>query len=115
MKLLIADTGPVLHLEEADLSGLLTRLGEVHITPVVLSELQRRAGWTRPAWLHVDQPSSAALSKAKEWTNSHLLHVGEAESLAHAKEIQPIIFSPTTTLPALQRKRKVSRSAAPWV
>jgi len=92
MKLLIADTGPILHLDEAGLSDLLPRLGEVHITPAVLAELERRNGWTRPAWLHVVQPSPTALAKAREWTRFGLLDAGEAESLAHAKEVRPDYF-----------------------
>ncbi len=92
MKLIIADTGPILQLEEADVPDFLPRLGKVHVTPAVLSELHRRSGWTRPAWLQVDQPSAKALREARAWTNSGLLHAGEAESLAHAKELPPDYF-----------------------
>ena len=92
MKLIIADTGPVLHLEEAGLSSLLPKLGEVYVTPAVLAELQQRAGWSRPAWLQVAQPSVAALRNARLWVRSGMLHDGEAEALAHAKEVRPDYF-----------------------
>lgn len=80
MRIIIADTGPLLHLEEAGAVDWLARLGEVHVTPVVLAELRQRGGWTQPAWLNLDQPSAAALTEARLWTRSGLLHAGEAES-----------------------------------
>lgn len=92
MKLIIADTGPVLHLEEAGLSSLLPKLGEVYVTPAVLAELQQRSGWSRPAWLQVVQPSAAALREAHIWVSGGMLHAGEAEALAHAKEVRPDYF-----------------------
>jgi len=92
MKLIIADTGPLLHLDEAEAADLLPRLGEVHVTPAVLAELLRRRGWAKPSWPHLDQPSKAVINEAHAWTNSGLLDAGEAEALAHAREIQPDYF-----------------------
>lgn len=92
MKLIVADTGPLLHLHEAGAAGLLVQIGEVHITPAVLAELHRRHGWVSPSWLSVDQPSPDALAEARVWTESGLLDAGEAEALAHAREIRPDYF-----------------------
>ncbi len=90
--IIIADTGPILHLEEAGWSSLLPKLGEVFVTPKILVELQQRSGWRRPAWLHVAQPSAAALQEARIWVRNGLLHEGEAEALAHAREVRPDYF-----------------------
>ena len=92
MKLIIADTGPILHLEEAGIADLLPRLGEVVVTPKVLAELLRRKGWSRPSWLHVEEPSAHALRIAQLWVANGMLHEGEAEALAHAKEVRPDFF-----------------------
>jgi hypothetical protein len=38
MRILVADTGPLLHLDEAGAMNWLARLGEVHVTPAVIAE-----------------------------------------------------------------------------
>ncbi len=96
MKLLIADTGPVLHLHEAGALHLLPLLGEIHVTPMVLAELRRLAPTIfdpePPAWLTVVEPSSAASARAAQWVAGGLLDEGEAEALAHALEAMPDLF-----------------------
>lgn len=119
MKLIIADTGPVLHLEEAGLSSLLPKLGEVYVTPAVLAELRQRSGWSRPAWLQVAQPSVAALREARIWVSGGMLHAGEAEALAHAREVRPDYFltddgvSPLNPRDCTSAVRSASCSDAP--
>lgn len=45
MRVVVCDTGPVLHLSEADALGLLEKTGEVVVTPAVEQELSAHAVW----------------------------------------------------------------------
>lgn len=96
MKRLVADTGPVLHLQEAGALPLLSLSGEVFLAPLVLPELQRHAPtlWPngRPAWAVALILSPRARQRAEEWKSAGLLHGGEAEALALAIDIEPDWF-----------------------
>ncbi len=96
MSVVVTDTGPLLHLHQAGAMQLLAHLGQVQVTPVVWSELQRHApGFTtsgQPAWLSPCQLSASAALQAGQWVNAQVLHAGEAEALAHAREIQADMF-----------------------
>ncbi len=96
MKLVITDTGPLIHLHQAEALDLLPMLGEVVVTPQVVREWSKQAVNLRPQslpnWLNVVSPSSAAATRCESWVQSGLLHAGEAESLAVALEIQPDWF-----------------------
>jgi predicted nucleic acid-binding protein len=96
MMLVVTDTGPLLHLHQIGAVVLLTHLGEIHVTPTVLSELRRHAPsfFTHgmPAWLIQTQPSSTALLQASRWVNAQMLDAGEAEALAFAHEAKAGIF-----------------------
>ena len=48
MKLVIADTGPLIHLHQADALDLLPMLGEVVVTPQVVREWSKQAANLRP-------------------------------------------------------------------
>src|SRR5712691_6046621 len=96
MKLVIADTGPLIHLHQAQALDLLPLLGEVVVTPQVIREWSQQAPERRPqsppTWLKIVSPSPAATARCESWVQSELLHSGEAESLAVALEIQPDWF-----------------------
>lgn len=96
MKRLVADTGPILHLHEADALHLLPLIGEVILVPTVLTELRVHAPslWpgSLPGWCKPLLPSPAAHQRATAWQQAGLLHAGEAESLALAGEIRPDWF-----------------------
>lgn len=96
MRLIVADTGPLLHLHEAGALHLFGLLGEVHVTPAVVRELERHAPdiWAGavPAWLRFAHPAATADARAAQWIAGGLLDAGEAESLAHAEEIKPDLF-----------------------
>lgn len=96
MKLVVADTGPLLHLHQAGALDLFVRLGEVHVTPTVMTELRRHAPmiWAdaTPAWLRLVLPSEKANERASNWIAGRLLDAGEAESLAYAEEMKPDLF-----------------------
>ena len=96
MKIVVTDTGPLLHLHQAGAADLIASLGEIYMTPQVWSELQRHAPSFRqtghPSWLQLVMPSPDANQQAVEWLQAGLLDAGEAEALAHAKEISADLF-----------------------
>jgi predicted nucleic acid-binding protein len=96
MKLVVTDTGPLLHLHEVGFESLLVHLGDIHLTPTVWAELQRHAPTFRtgglPSWMSLCQPSPTAVIQANQWLNAQVLHAGEAEALAYAREAQADMF-----------------------
>ncbi len=96
MNLVVTDTGPLLHLHEVGAVDLLAHLGTVHVTPTVLSELQRHAPSFfkdgLPHWLEESLPSTEALGQAARWTAAGVLDAGEAEALAFARTINADLF-----------------------
>lgn len=62
MKLVIADTGPLIHLHQADALDLLPMLGEVVVTPQVVHEWSKQFANLRPqslpTCLNVISPSA---------------------------------------------------------
>ena len=96
MNLVVTDTGPLLHLHQIGVAGLLSHLGSVHVTPTVLHELRRHApaflSNGLPPWLKTGQPSSASLQLARQWVGAQVLDAGEAEALAFAQEINADLF-----------------------
>lgn len=96
MKLVIADTGPLIHLHQAQALDLLPLLGEVVVTPQVVREWSNQTSDLRPQlfpeWLKVVSPTAEASARCDSWVQSGLLHAGEAESLAVALELQPDWF-----------------------
>lgn len=96
MNLVVTDTGPLLHLHQIGVAGLLSHLGSIHVTPTVLHELQRHApaflSNGLPPWLKTGQPSSASLQLARQWVGAQVLDAGEAEALAFAQEINADLF-----------------------
>ena len=96
MKLVVADTGPLLHIHQAGALHLFGLVGEVQVTPTVMAELRRHAPklWADgfPEWLQLVHPSSNAIARAAQRTAGGLLDAGEAESLAYADETKPDMF-----------------------
>ena len=96
MKQIVADTGPLLHLHEAQALHLLPLIGSVSVPVRVITELRKHAphafSATLPAWLNVAPLSPAAQQRATAWQQSALLHSGEAETLALAAESRPDWF-----------------------
>jgi predicted nucleic acid-binding protein len=87
----VCDTGPVLHLLEADALELLNGVGTVFVPPAVNGELERLTPhWParRPAWLTMQDLNAIAIVQAVEWRSAGLLHEGEAQALALALAIQ---------------------------
>jgi len=82
---IVCDTGPLLHLLEAESLALLGRAGRVYIPPAVQSELlAHHPLWTAklPDWLEIVPLESTYAEEALAWVRSKLLDQGEAEALA---------------------------------
>ena len=93
MKRIVADTGPLLHLHEAQALHLLPLIGSVSVPIQVLTEFGRHAPHacrpTLPDWLTVSPLTTAAQQRTTAWQQSGLLHRGEAEALALSEEFRP--------------------------
>ena len=86
----VSNTGPVLHLREAQALDLLRWTGEVHIPRIVDTELaQQIADWQtqRPDWIAVDTLMAPHDEEAAAWRQADLLHPGEAAAIALARQI----------------------------
>ena len=96
MNVVVADTGPLLHLHQIGSTDLLGHFGTIHVTPTILGELERHApGIFRkdgPAWWVHSEPTPAARNVGTRWVESGLLDLGEAEALAFAHEIHADCF-----------------------
>lgn len=87
---IVCDTGPLLHLFEAESLPLLGRAGRVYIPPSVQSELlAHEPRWTaeRPPWVEIVPLAPAFAEEALAWSRSGLLDQGEAEALALAAQL----------------------------
>lgn len=88
MRVVVCDTGPILHLREAEALDLLAAAGEVIIPPAVERELETRLpNWSsiRPGWLQVARVSDEEARLAEEWMAVGALGLGESEAIALAR------------------------------
>ncbi len=89
MKCIVCDTGPLLHLREADTLAALEAAGEVRIPPAVHSELARlEPEWKLEdsIWVRVEPLREPFAKEALSWEQADLLHRGEAQALVLARQ-----------------------------
>jgi predicted nucleic acid-binding protein len=117
MRLVVADTGPLLHLSEIQSGELLLCFGSVQATPIVPDEFARH--WPEfvraalPSWLTAVSVSIEATDLANQWLSADLLDVGEAEALAHAKvENADLFLTDDAAARTLADSRGLSRTLA---
>ncbi len=90
MKRIVSNTGPLLHLYDAEALDLLPLAGELSIPPAVEAELTTLIStWRdqRPAWLQVQAPVEPYITEALAWQQIGLLDRGEAEAIALARQL----------------------------
>lgn len=88
MRRIVSDTGPLLHLTEAQALHLLELAGEVHIPRQVAAEIAYLAAdWGTPVWISIDLLLESFASEALAWQHAGLLDAGEAEAVALARQI----------------------------
>ena len=87
VRVVVCDTGPVLHLFEAHALGLLEKTGEVLIPPNVDDEIARHVqDWRsrRPGWLRVESPRHPLAAQLGQSAAQIDLGAGEMEAIVLA-------------------------------
>lgn len=84
-RIIVCDTGPLLHLHEAGAIHLLECAGQVLIPPVVSQELE--AHLNLPSWVDLRQLERSSQQKSTGWINRGELDSGEAEAIALALQV----------------------------
>ena len=90
VRLVVCDTGPLLHLMEIDALQLLNGAGDVLIPDAVDGEVASLvSNWAalRPKWLHIEPLNEQSRLIGATWQASGILHAGEASSLALALQV----------------------------
>jgi predicted nucleic acid-binding protein len=90
LRIVVCDTGPILHLREADSLPLLQGLGSIFVPPSVEDELETLDSlWRqeRPEWIRSVALDPDHLEDARSWMRAGLLDPGEAEAVALAAQI----------------------------
>lgn len=91
MRRIVSDSGPLLHLSEAQALDLLALIGEIHIPKAVDVEMARYdASWQmqRPIWINVDVLVAPYGEDATAWRQAGLLDIGEAEAIALTRQLE---------------------------
>jgi predicted nucleic acid-binding protein len=86
---IVSDTGPLVHLSEANLLAILEAAGKVLVPPGVANELESLAPGPRVRdlpWVEVRSLRELHNAEARDWNRAGLLHLGEAEALALARQ-----------------------------
>lgn len=86
-RIVICDTGPLLHLTEAGAIHLLQLAGEVIIPPIVDKEFRENApGIKLPDWILTVDLDTAFTKKARDWSKH--IHAGESAAIALSLQTQ---------------------------
>jgi hypothetical protein len=85
-RIVVCDTGPLLHLSEANIIHLLRLVGEVFIPAVVVKEFnQNSSGFKLPDWIMVKDLDEPQMKKALLWENQ--IDAGESAAIALAMQM----------------------------
>jgi predicted nucleic acid-binding protein len=84
-RIIVCDTGPLLHLSEAGAIHLLSLAGEILIPSLVAIEFEANAqGWHPPQWAKVVDLEKSTRQKAEKWVRAKQIDGGEAEAVGLA-------------------------------
>ena len=84
-RIIVCDTGPLLHLSEAGAAHLLSLAGKVLIPPLIVTEFEANAqGWSPPQWVQVVALEKSSRRKVERWMSIEHIHSGEAEAIGLA-------------------------------
>jgi len=95
MKLIVCDTGPILHFQEANLLELLQKAGKIYIPKIVDIEMNELSSiWKKkkPEWIFIETLLPHETIQAESLFLSGLLDFGEAEAIILAKRLNPKWF-----------------------
>ena len=83
-RLVVCDTGPLLHLHEAGYLELIRQTGDIIIPPVIAIEFARHvSGDHLPDWIRIIKLKRSSAIQVKEWINADI-DAGEAQAIALA-------------------------------
>jgi predicted nucleic acid-binding protein len=69
-RIIVCDTGPLLHLSEAGAVHLLSLAGKILIPPLVVTEFEANAqGWSPPQWVQIIALENSGRRKAESLTS----------------------------------------------
>ncbi len=86
--IVVVDTGPLLHLYEAQCLELLKLTGEVHIPSIISTEISYLLPNLKiPDWITIAQVTGSYKSQAISWRLAGILDDGEAEALALSQQL----------------------------
>ncbi|MCL4456332.1 MAG: hypothetical protein M1147_03720 [Nitrospirae bacterium] len=95
MRVIVCDTGPILHLQEAELLKLLKKAGKIYIPQMVdmeMSELHPQWKKHKPEWINTKALMPDEIKSAESLFLSGILDFGEAEAIILAKRLKPEWF-----------------------
>lgn len=79
-RVIVCDTGPLLHLSEAGAIHLLPLAGEVIIPSMAASEFESNAqGWKPPQWVKILELDANTRQQTTDWLASRKIDAGEEE------------------------------------
>ncbi len=69
----VCDTGPRLHLSEANTLATLRHVGDIHAPPQVITEISHHlTEWQTPAWVTIDALDTFHAAEAAAWLQAEL-------------------------------------------
>lgn len=84
-RVIICDTGPLIHLSEAGAIHLLKLAGGIFIPPAVATEFKRNpATGNLPDWIQIRELTARSTAQAARWVKNDYVDMGEAEAIALA-------------------------------
>jgi len=87
-RIVVCDTGPLLHLSEAGAVHLLAEMGEVYVPPLVAEEFEANSqGWNLPQWVKEVRLEKSIRQKAESWIQANQIDGGEAEAIGLALQV----------------------------
>ena len=88
-RIIVTNTGPVLHLTEAKGIGYLRQAGDIFTPNSVIAEMRLLIpGWRCPAWLKITALTDQAAMDALSWRQAGLLDEGESDAIALAQSLR---------------------------
>lgn len=102
MRRVVTDTGPLLHLSEAESLHLLRLVGNLYIPPHVITEITNLwSAWKLPEWIKVTNLTGQARQSSVLWQQAGVLDAGEAEAIALAQQLKADWFLTDDTIARL--------------
>lgn len=85
--LVVCDTGPLVHLHEAELTHLLRPVGRVTIPTGVAAETSRLVPSLQLDWIETHPLAPDTAAEATGWEHAGILDCGEAQAIALARQL----------------------------